>query len=297
MALLSLNGVRKSFGSRTVLDDLDFAVEPQARVGVVGANGSGKSTLLRLLAGLDEPDAGTVVRRRGLDGLLPPAAPARRRADAARGRAGRAPGSRRARPRAPPGLRPARLARRRRGSRPMARVLRTQEELLERWEAAGGPSFEGRARALLLDSASRRPISACRRASSPAASGSCRARRVPRPGAPRAPPRRARGAPRRRRPRAARAARRGFGGAVVVVSHDRYLLDETVSTIASLDRGTSACGPATTRRTRSRASSSWRASRGLHDATEGDRAARGRDPPLQGLGAPRRRRAAHQAGT
>ena len=66
MALLSLNGVRKSFGSRTVLDDLDFAVEPEARVGVVGANGSGKSTLLRLLAGLEEPDAGTAVRRRGL---------------------------------------------------------------------------------------------------------------------------------------------------------------------------------------------------------------------------------------
>ena len=66
MALLSLNGVRKSFGSRTVLDGLDFAVEPGARVGIVGANGSGKSTLLRLLAGLEEPDGGTAVRRRGI---------------------------------------------------------------------------------------------------------------------------------------------------------------------------------------------------------------------------------------
>src|SRR5688572_11318905 len=65
MALVSLNGVRKSFGSRTVLDGLDFLVEPRARVGIVGANGSGKSTLLRLLAGIEEPDAGTVVRRRG----------------------------------------------------------------------------------------------------------------------------------------------------------------------------------------------------------------------------------------
>ena len=52
VALISLNAVRKSFGSRTVLDGLDFAVEPGARVGVVGANGSGKSTMLRLLAGL-----------------------------------------------------------------------------------------------------------------------------------------------------------------------------------------------------------------------------------------------------
>jgi ATPase subunit of ABC transporter with duplicated ATPase domains len=66
VALVSLNAVRKSFGSRTVLDGLDFAIEPGARVGVVGANGSGKSTMLKLIAGLEEPDAGTSVRRRGL---------------------------------------------------------------------------------------------------------------------------------------------------------------------------------------------------------------------------------------
>ena len=65
MALVSLNAVRKSFGSRTVLDGLDFAIEPGARVGVVGANGCGKSTMLKLIAGLEEPDAGTSVRRRG----------------------------------------------------------------------------------------------------------------------------------------------------------------------------------------------------------------------------------------
>ena len=35
MALVSLNAVRKSFGSRTVLDGLDFAIEPGARVGIV----------------------------------------------------------------------------------------------------------------------------------------------------------------------------------------------------------------------------------------------------------------------
>ena len=65
MAVVSLNAVRKSFGSRTVLDGLDFAIEPGARVGVIGANGSGKSTMLRIIAGLEEPDAGTSVRRRG----------------------------------------------------------------------------------------------------------------------------------------------------------------------------------------------------------------------------------------
>ena len=49
-----------------VLDELDFAIEPGARVGVVGTNGSGKSTMLKLIAGLEEPDAGTSVRRRGI---------------------------------------------------------------------------------------------------------------------------------------------------------------------------------------------------------------------------------------
>ena len=58
MALISASAVRKSFGSRAVLDGLDFAVQPRARVGIVGANGSGKTTLLRLLAGIEEPDAG-----------------------------------------------------------------------------------------------------------------------------------------------------------------------------------------------------------------------------------------------
>src|SRR4026209_545170 len=66
MALVSLNAVRKSFGSRTVLDGLDFAIEPRARVRVIGANGSAKSTMLRLIAGVEEPDAGTSVRRRGV---------------------------------------------------------------------------------------------------------------------------------------------------------------------------------------------------------------------------------------
>ncbi|KAG4074743.1 hypothetical protein HA402_007019 [Bradysia odoriphaga] len=47
-------------GHRTLFDSLDLTVAPGDVVGVVGANGAGKSTLLRLLAGVDEPQAGTV---------------------------------------------------------------------------------------------------------------------------------------------------------------------------------------------------------------------------------------------
>ena len=55
-------GVTKSYGAEVVLADVGLVVPPRARIGLVGANGAGKSTLLRLLAGLEEPDAGRVRR-------------------------------------------------------------------------------------------------------------------------------------------------------------------------------------------------------------------------------------------
>jgi ATPase subunit of ABC transporter with duplicated ATPase domains len=55
-------GVSKSFGAEVVLEDVSLVVPPRARIGLVGPNGAGKSTLLRLLAGLEEPDAGRIRR-------------------------------------------------------------------------------------------------------------------------------------------------------------------------------------------------------------------------------------------
>src|SRR2546423_4474331 len=55
-------GVRKSYGAEVVLEDVSLVVSPRARIGLVGPNGAGKSTLLRLLAGLEEPDAGRIRR-------------------------------------------------------------------------------------------------------------------------------------------------------------------------------------------------------------------------------------------
>ncbi len=59
---LQLAGVTKHFGANTILDQVDLALGPRSRVGVVGPNGVGKSTLLRILAGVQQPDAGSVVR-------------------------------------------------------------------------------------------------------------------------------------------------------------------------------------------------------------------------------------------
>ncbi len=59
-AILVASGLAGGHGHRTLFDALDLTVAPGDVIGVVGANGAGKSTLLRLLAGIDEPQAGTV---------------------------------------------------------------------------------------------------------------------------------------------------------------------------------------------------------------------------------------------
>ncbi|MFE0103687.1 ribosomal protection-like ABC-F family protein [Streptomyces sp. NPDC059009] len=57
---LALKDVTRTYGTRTVLDQVSFTVRPGGKVGVIGENGSGKSTLLRLLAGVEQPDGGEV---------------------------------------------------------------------------------------------------------------------------------------------------------------------------------------------------------------------------------------------
>src|SRR4051794_21752767 len=64
-AALSARGIVKSFGGRRILDGLDLELPPRARIGLIGANGSGKSTLLGLLSGAHEPDTRAVTLRRG----------------------------------------------------------------------------------------------------------------------------------------------------------------------------------------------------------------------------------------
>ncbi|MEV7019923.1 TlrC/CarA/OleB/SrmB family ABC-F type ribosomal protection protein [Streptomyces sp. NPDC093991] len=67
-----LDDIQHSLGTRRLLDGVHQSVALGERIGVIGENGSGKSTLLRLIAGLDEPDAGQVlVRAPGGTGYLP----------------------------------------------------------------------------------------------------------------------------------------------------------------------------------------------------------------------------------
>src|SRR5437588_11781154 len=64
--LLSVQGLTKGFGPRPLFTDLSLDLRAGERIGLIGPNGSGKSTLLRLLAGLEEPDAGMRSLRRGV---------------------------------------------------------------------------------------------------------------------------------------------------------------------------------------------------------------------------------------
>ena len=68
--LLTAAGMAKALGGRPLFSGLDLALTPGAKVGLLGPNGSGKSTLLRVLAGETPPDAGAVTRADGLRTLL-----------------------------------------------------------------------------------------------------------------------------------------------------------------------------------------------------------------------------------
>lgn len=64
--LLSSQNLSKSHGSRLLFKELSFGIFSDDKIGCIGPNGSGKSTLLRILAGLDSPDEGLIVRNRSL---------------------------------------------------------------------------------------------------------------------------------------------------------------------------------------------------------------------------------------
>jgi sulfate-transporting ATPase len=58
--VIDFSGVRKAYGDRLLMDDVSFKIPAGAIVGIIGPNGAGKSTLFRMIAGKEEPDAGTI---------------------------------------------------------------------------------------------------------------------------------------------------------------------------------------------------------------------------------------------
>jgi ATP-binding cassette, subfamily F, member 3 len=236
--LLSARDLKKSFGGRLVLDGLDLELADGMRVGVLGPNGGGKSTLLAILAGLEEPDGGTVTRRRGLvHAFLPQHVPGDERTPLAWVRA--------ARPELAELEEQLHTVERRLADPALAtdldamtRALVHQERLLAKWADMGGDRAEGEARGLLDDlgvggEALAMPTSELSGGQRKlVALAACLARRpqvlmLDEPEA---------HLDMHRRDQLERIVD-DFDGAVLMVSHDRHLLDATVEAIAELDRG------------------------------------------------------------
>jgi ATP-binding cassette ChvD family protein len=58
--VLEAEGIRKGFGDRLLIDDLSFRLPPGGIVGIIGPNGAGKTTLFRMMAGIEQPDGGSI---------------------------------------------------------------------------------------------------------------------------------------------------------------------------------------------------------------------------------------------
>jgi ATPase subunit of ABC transporter with duplicated ATPase domains len=219
--------ITKEYGATVVLDRLSLTVPAGARIGVVGPNGSGKSTLLRVLAGIEEPTAGAV-ERSGTVGYLPQE-PERRPGETLLGFLSRRTGV------AEAAARMDALAARLGGSESL---LEAYDEALQSFVAFGGADLERRAREVCGELGLRIALDQ----ELPTLSG---------------------GEAARVSFAALRLARfdilcldeptndldfhgldrlerfvQGYGGAIVLVSHDRAFLDRTVTRILAFDAET-----------------------------------------------------------
>ena len=66
MNILNIEHISKVFGEKIIFEDASFGVHQGDKIGIVGINGTGKTTLLKMVAGLEEPDQGQIVRQNGL---------------------------------------------------------------------------------------------------------------------------------------------------------------------------------------------------------------------------------------
>src|SRR5665647_1731921 len=66
MNILAMDNVSKTYGDKVLLQEICLGIDEGEKIGLLGINGSGKSTLLKLIAGMEEPDQGQIVRNRHL---------------------------------------------------------------------------------------------------------------------------------------------------------------------------------------------------------------------------------------
>lgn len=66
MNILNVEHISKVFVEKIIFDDASFGIQDGDKIGIVGINGTGKTTLLKMIAGIEEPDQGQVIRKNGL---------------------------------------------------------------------------------------------------------------------------------------------------------------------------------------------------------------------------------------
>lgn len=240
MQVLHMDHVKLNYGVRPIFTDLSWMLHSETRIGLVGPNGAGKSSILKLIAGLLDPDAGSIIRARGVEiGYLPQDIdfpPNRTLIDIAL--------------ELPPilaELETALAAVEDKLGDPavyndegkLTRTLHQQEKLLEAYEAAGGPQFNSTVREILthlgftpddydlpaetLSGGQKKLVALTRLAAT-----------QPTILLLDEPDNHLDIAAKRNLERFLN----NYQGAVVLVSHDRYLLDEVVTEIAELENGT-----------------------------------------------------------
>src|SRR5215210_2537331 len=64
--ILTVSNLAKTYVSREIFNGVTFQVAEREHVALVGSNGAGKSTILRIIAGIDHPNSGGIVRSQGL---------------------------------------------------------------------------------------------------------------------------------------------------------------------------------------------------------------------------------------
>lgn len=62
MILLNIENISKSYTEKTLLKNISFGIMDNDKIGLIGINGTGKTTLLKIIAGLEEPDEGRIIR-------------------------------------------------------------------------------------------------------------------------------------------------------------------------------------------------------------------------------------------
>ena len=66
MNILNIEHIHKIFGDKIIFDDVSCGIQEGDKIGIIGINGTGKSTLLKMLADVEEPDEGQIVRQNNL---------------------------------------------------------------------------------------------------------------------------------------------------------------------------------------------------------------------------------------